>query len=207
MQENTNKRILLYGGSFDPIHNGHLHIAHSAAEILDVSKVIFIPAGIPPHKLDRQLVSAKDRYEMVKLAVEFDPLCEVSDCEVSLDSPSFTVHTVRFFRSQLKGSELFWLIGGDSFAQLDKWYSINTLVELCSIVTVGRPGFDLSMDHLMEKLTDSQLDKLQKHIIDIELTGESSTEIRQRVQKGEDISDMVPESVVRYIKDKELYSG
>lgn len=205
MQENSKKSILLYGGSFDPIHNGHLHIAHCAAEILDVEKVVFIPAGMPPHKLDRELASPKDRYEMVRRAVQFDPLCGVSDYEVTLESPSFTVHTVRFFRSQFIGYELFWLIGADSFAQLDKWYNIGKLVELCNVVTVGRPGFDFSMDHLMDKLTNDQLDKLQKYIIDIPLTEESSTQIREMVGNGKSVCGLVPDAVLEYIISNGLY--
>ncbi len=196
---------MLYGGSFDPVHNGHLHIAREASDILDVDKVIFIPAGKPPHKPGQLMASAADRYEMVRLAVEFEPLFAVSDFEIGFDSPSFTLHTVRYFRSQFQSCELFWLIGADSFAQLDKWYKIELLVDICTLVTVGRPGSSFEVDHLLGKLTESQIDKLQKYIIDIPLSGESSTEIRRRLAAGESITGMTPPAVEDYISTLGLY--
>lgn len=199
------KKVLLYGGSFDPIHNGHLHIAREAAHRIDADKVIFIPAGIPPHKRDRQMTEPYKRYEMLQRAIEFEPLFAVSDYETTLDSPSFTVHTIRFFRSQFRSCELCWLIGGDSFSQLGSWYSVEKLVELCTIVTVGRPGFQLDSEPLKARLSPEQTYRLKCNIIDIPMTSESATAIREMVAKGQSIADMVPASVAEYIEKNNLY--
>ncbi len=201
----STKSILLYGGSFDPIHNGHIHIAREVYDQLDVDKVIFLPAGLPPHKVDRNMTPPMQRYEMVKLALEFEPAFSVSDYEVTMDGPSFTAHTLRYFRSQFTGCRIFWLIGGDSFSQLAKWYKPDQIVDICTVVTVKRPGFELDIEPLKAKLTVEQIDKLLAHVIDIPLTDESSTEVRRRVAAGEPIDDMVPKSVAEYIERNYLY--
>ncbi len=205
MNYSVAKKILLYGGSFDPVHNGHLHIAREAADRIDADKVVFIPAGMPPHKLGKQMASAEDRYEMLKRATEFESMFDVSDYEVSMDSPSFTVHTVRFFRSQFRNCQLCWLIGGDSFSQLASWYSIGNLVDICTIVTVGRPGFELDREPLKAKLSAEQIYRLVENIIEVPLTGESSTEVRDRAGRGESIEELVPGAVAEYIREKGLY--
>ena len=201
----TTKRILLYGGSFDPIHNGHIHIAREVYDKLEVDKVVFLPAGQPPHKRDKEMTPPMQRYEMAKLALEFEPVFDVSDYEVTMDGPSFTVHTLRYFRSQYTGCKLYWLIGGDSFSQLAKWYRPEQIVEICTVVTVKRPGYELDVEPLKAKLNDDQIDRLLAHVVDIPLTDESSTEVRRRVAAGESIDDMVPKSVAEYIEQKQLY--
>ena len=201
----NSKRILLYGGSFDPIHNGHIHIAREVYDKLEVDKVIFLPAGIPPHKRDKEMTPPMQRLEMVKLALEFEPVFDVSDYEVTLDGPSFTVHTLRFFRSQFTGCQLFWLIGGDSFSQLAKWYKPEQIIDICTVVTVKRPGYELDTEPLKAKLSGEQIDKLLSHVIDIPLTDESSTEVRKRVAAGKSVDDMVPKSVAEYVKKNKLY--
>ena len=201
----TTKRILLYGGSFDPIHNGHIHIAREVYDRLDVDKVLFLPAGIPPHKMDREMTPPMQRYEMVKLALEFEPVFDVSDYEVTLDSPSFTLHTLRYFRSQFRSCHIFWLIGGDSFSQLAKWLKPEQIVDICTVITVKRPGYELDTEPLKAKLSSEQIDKLLAHVIDIPLTDESSTEVRRRIAAGEPIDNMVPKSVAEYIEQKQLY--
>jgi nicotinate-nucleotide adenylyltransferase len=201
------KGILLFGGTFDPVHNGHLIVARAAAEKLNVSQTILIPAAIAPHKQGRSFSDAKDRLAMVRLAIEGDGALAVSDCEIARSGPSYTLDTIRYFRG-LYGAdaELYWLIGADSLCELHCWYKIGELVEQVIIVTAGRPGSLVDdLTELRKKLTPVQIEQIKGHILDTPLVDISSTDIRERVRSGLPVNSLLPEAVAEYIMRRQLY--
>lgn len=199
--------VLLFGGSFDPIHHGHLIVARAVAETLGVQRVILIPAARPPHKSRQALSAPSDRLEMCRLAVEGDSCFEVSDWELNQSGPNYTLHTVQHFREQL-GEEvgLFWLIGMDGLRELGTWHRVGELAEACTFVTALRPGFERpDLSYLGEWLTPPQIETIAEHILETPLIGITATDIRARVRAGRGIRYLAPRAVVEYIRGGKLY--
>ncbi|MFQ5807236.1 MAG: nicotinate (nicotinamide) nucleotide adenylyltransferase [Phycisphaerae bacterium] len=201
--------MLLFGGSFDPIHHGHLVVSRHAAEALDVDRVVLIPGASPPHKRQAALAPAADRLELCRLAVRSDPLFEVSDWETRQAGPNYTLHTVRHFQeTQPQATKLYWLIGLDSLAELSSWYRVGELVTHCTLVTAGRPGAERpDLSPLRKLLSAAQLRELQEHILETPLIDISATNIRARVHAGLSIRYLVPEPVRTAIAARGLYGG
>lgn len=202
-------RVLLFGGTFDPIHHGHLTVSRHVAEQLALPRVVLIPSAAPPHKDAAGLTAAQHRWAMARQAVEGDELFEVSDCELRRPGPSYTLDTVRYFRERYgKATQLYWLIGADTLADLPGWYRINRLAEECTIVTAARPGWSVDDWHGLEEVLDAaQLQKLKDHVVAGPLVDISATEIRRRVREGQSISELVPATVDDYIKRHGLYQA
>jgi len=164
------QKIGLLGGTFDPIHIGHLLMARTAMEQMKLDRVIFIPSCVPPHKKVPTLFAAIDRLEMVRLAVAQVPEFEVSDFEIRKGGRSYSVDTARHFREQLPAStKLFFIVGGDAIKQLDTWKDVGRLKAMCSFVSVNRPGYPRGEA------------KLQYHAVTMNGIEMSSTEIRKRI--------------------------
>ncbi len=199
--------VALYGGSFNPIHHGHLIVARAVAEHLGLARVVLIPAAKPPHKEGQPLADARDRLEMCRLAVAGEPLLEVSDLEFHRDGPSYTFDTVSEFRRRLGAEEtLCWIIGADTLPELHLWYRIRELVDRCRIVTAVRPGYDApDLSPLLEKLSVIQVARLQQDIIATPGIDISATDIRDRVRQGRSIRYLVPEAVCGFIERRQLY--
>ncbi len=198
--------VLLFGGSFDPIHHGHLIVARSAAEALGVARVVLIPSASPPHKQGVTLTAAGLRLEMCRAAVAGDGLFEVSDWETRQSGPNYTLLTVRHFRSEWPDDELYWLIGMDSLAELHTWYRAGELADACTLVAAGRPGSPRpSRSELERFLTPEQAARIEQHILSTPLIEISATDIRARVRAGRDIRYLVPEAVREYIATHRLY--
>ncbi len=199
--------ILLFGGSFDPVHFGHLIVSADAAEQIDAGRVVLIPSAHPPHKQGQTLSPAAERLEMCRLAVADDPRFEVSDWEVHQPGPNYTLHTVRHFRQTLPADTvLYWLIGMDSLAELATWYCVGELLEACTLVTAGRPGFEQpDLTPLMDLLSPAQIRKLEGHALQTPLIDIGATDIRARVRAGRSIRHLVPEPVRQYILERGLY--
>lgn len=201
------EKLLLFGGSFDPVHNGHLIIARAAAEAVGVGRVVLIPSPHPPHKPDRELAPGPDRLEMCRRAVAGDPQFSVSDWELGQPGPSYTWRTVRHFRQVCPaGTEICWLIGADSLVELGTWYRVGELVELCTIVSAGRPGFETPDLSVLEgPLTRAQIERLRRQIVATPLIEISATDIRARVRAGRSIRYLVPDAVAAHIAERGLY--
>ncbi len=201
-------RLILFGGTFNPIHNGHLISARSAAEKLQADRVVLIPSLNPPHRLDESLPAATVRLEMAKLAVDGDPIFEVSDTEIQRGGTSFTFDTVSHFRSELgQDAELIWLIGADTLPELATWHRTEELIRICRVVTLRRPGWEApDLGALRLRLGDDAVQGLQADAIESDRIGISATEIRRRVAAGTSIRYLVPESVERHIREAGLYS-
>ena len=171
-----NEKIGLYGGSFDPIHNGHLILARDAMERLELDKVIFLPARISPHKLDRPPAPPEARCRMLAAAIADEPRFEMDPCEIEREAPSFTVDTVQVFRARYPGAKIYYFVGDDNLPELDTWRDIANLRESAQFVVLSRAG--------MPFLSDFPI--ITRHI---EI---SSTEIRNRVARGLSVRYMVP---------------
>ena len=193
----TPKRIGIFGGTFDPIHLGHLIAARQAAENLGLDQVVFIPAGQPPHKGGEKLSPARDRYQMVRLAVRGDGLFRVSDIEIRSKNASYTVNTLKALKSKYKTAGLFLLLGMDQAVLLSTWKEPKELFDLATVCVLSRPGF---FRNEVEPRWRKMLRFLPVSLIDI-----SATVIRDRVRRSQPIRNLVPESVSRYIKNKKIY--
>ncbi|MCK4341494.1 MAG: nicotinate (nicotinamide) nucleotide adenylyltransferase [Phycisphaerae bacterium] len=199
--------ILLFGGSFDPIHHGHLIIGRHVAEYLDLARVILIPSANPPHKQGQQLAPAADRLEMCRLAAADDPQFEVSDWEIGQAGPNYTLYTIQHFQAAYGAdTKLYWLVGMDSLNELDTWYRVDELVNACTIVTAARPGFEPPDGMaLSNRFSPPQIAKLHRHVVEGPRIDIAGTEIRARVRAGRSIRYLVPEPVWCYIEERGLY--
>lgn len=200
--------ILLFGGSFDPIHHGHLIVCRAAAETLGVGRTILIPSARPPHKEHAALSPPRDRLEMCRLAVADDPAMEVSDWELAQSGPNYTLHTVRHFGEQLGGDDrLYWLIGMDGLRELGTWHRIRDLAEACTLVTALRPGFERpDLSYLGEWLTPPQVETIAAHVLETPLIAITATDIRRRVRAGRSPRYLSPAAVAEYIGRRRLYA-
>lgn len=201
------QRVGLYGGSFNPIHHGHLIVARAVAEQLRLDRVLLLPSARPPHKGDRKLLEATHRAAIVKLAIEGESLFEFSDFDLTREGPSYTIETVAHFREALGPHvELHWIIGADSLAELTTWYRVPELVDACRIVTAARIGWDtIDWTPLRAVLNAAQVAALQDGVLTTPRIDISSTDIRRRVRDGQSILYLVPDSVRLYIEHHALY--
>lgn len=192
------QRLGVYGGTFDPIHAGHLVIARGVVERCALDRLLFVPSARPPHKRGHAVAPPDERYRMAQLAARNDPRFEVSDAEIKRPGLSYTVDTLEALRREYGAECAFHLvIGADSLLEIDTWYAPDRVFELATVVTVPRPGKDLSgLDpHWRDRFVSLQLPE-----IDI-----SSTNIRRRVKAGLPIIHLVPEEVADYIEERGLY--
>ncbi|MBN1347522.1 MAG: nicotinate (nicotinamide) nucleotide adenylyltransferase [Phycisphaerae bacterium] len=202
-------RVGLYGGTFDPIHVGHLLVARAVRERLELDRLILIPSAHPPHKPVGRLTEAAHRLAMTKAAVDAEQGFEVSDCETKRSGPSYTIDTVAEYRRQLGGdAEIVWLIGSDTLQELAGWYRVAELVDACRFVVAPRPGCESpDLTSLGVALNPEQIDRLRGSFVGAPRIDVSATEIRRRVASGLSVRWMVPEPVRRYIVDHHLYTA
>ena len=190
------QRVALFGGTFNPIHLGHLVAAQTALEALKLERVIFMPAAVPPHKREKNLASAADRLKMVTLAVVGHPHFKVSDFEIKRGGKSYSIETVRFFRKKYPPpAGLFFIIGGDELNALPSWKDFGHLLKLVQFVAVNRPGYQ-------KKPETSRIRHIAVEMPGIDL---SSSLIRDRIRAGQTIRLLVPDRVALYIEKKGLY--
>ena len=200
------KRVGVFGGTFDPIHNAHLAIATEAKKRMQLDEVLFIPAGQPWMKSDRIIAPAEDRLAMVQLAIQRRIYYRVSSLELENEGPSYTVETLRTLRQRMgRNTEFFLIIGCDSLGQFYRWKEPIEILKLATLVAAPRPGCprpDMKEIEKQVPFISGRTVLLDKPEIDL-----SSTDIRERIARGESINDVVPAAVVDYIKEHHLYSG
>lgn len=201
------RKTALFGGTFDPPHLGHLILAESLASEAGLDRVIFIPTGRPPHKPAQQIIPSEHRCRMVSLAIADNPSFEISRWEVDQPTPNYTITTTAHFRRELPDDELYWLIGCDSLAELPTWRQFEQLISQIEILTAWRGGFDVdrALGQLAAKLSPPALNKLKANIIRTPMIELSSSDIRRRVSRSQDIRYLVPEPVRQYINAQGLY--
>ncbi len=197
--------IGVLGGTFDPIHKGHLIIAEEARGRLNLAEILFVPAGQPWLKMNSPISAAEHRVQMVHLAIADKPCFKLSTMEIERAGPTYTVDTIAELRAQLgAGEEFFFILGWDNLTELPQWKEPSRLVKMCHLVAVPRPGCpppDLdSLEAIVPGLTDSTI------ILDLPEIDISASEIRQRVAQGLPIDHLVPEAVDKYIREHRLYT-
>ncbi len=202
-------RIGILGGTFNPLHIGHLIIAEEVYYRHGLSRVVFIPAGIPPHKGTNDLIEARHRYEMAKLAIKGNDHFEVSDVEISREDKSYTIDTIDAHPERYgRDSDPHLIIGMDTVSELPTWKDIKRLADLCRIVVVNRPGNTQdNLNQLIPVLGEKKVEEIRGIQVEIPPIGISSTEIRSRLRSGLHIRYLVPREVELYINQHGLYRG
>jgi len=218
-------RIGIFGGTFNPIHIAHLYIAEASREAMGLDQVVFVPAAVPPHKEVEYGVPAERRLKMVELAVAGNPAFKVSDIELTLPRPSYSVKTVEILQEQYgKDAKLFFIMGMDSFLDIGSWHAVDRLVKMCDFVTTFRPGVphvDLGKHKFVHEIDMVMLDMLDAKERDtgrVELVSGrdlhlvatlgmdiSSTGIRRRLKGRKSAKYLLPEAVESYIIQNGLY--
>jgi len=225
-QSSSNRplRLGLLGGTFNPVHYGHLTMARRVRMALDFDRILFIPTGDPPHKSSQDLASATDRYEMVRLAIASESDLAISDIELQRPGKSYTIDTVRLLRQEYgSGTDLFFLIGLDAFLEFPTWREPTALLEICSFVVMNRPGTsfqDLTRLNLFQTLSKESLAALDagqisqldiplgdRRLVCLHLTPSeiSASDIRKRVRTGLSVANLLPLTVESYILRHHLY--
>lgn len=194
-------RIGVLGGTFDPIHYGHLAAAEEARAKLNLREVVFVVAGLPPHKLDEEIAPAEDRYAMVELAVASNPHFSVSRIDIDRPGPSYTVDTIALLRQEWT-EEIYFIMGIDSLMEIDTWHQPQRLIQLCRLVAVERPGFVPDLERLEAAVPGITA---RTEIIDMPEVDISSTDLQRRVREELPIKYQVPPGVEQYIYQHRLY--
>lgn len=199
-------RRAIFGGSFDPVHKGHISLVSELKKALELDEIIVMPTGISPFKKDmeRRPASGADRLEMCRLAFADMPFATVSDYEVSRIGVSYTFDTVRHFRSLYPNDKLFWLVGGDMLKSFDRWKNWQEILSMCTLAAVSRQKCGSDRNELEKKAAELRKygEVLFAETKPLEI---SSTEIRKKIIKNSDISCYVPQNVVKYILECGLY--
>ena len=220
MTDTTVKRMGLFGGTFNPIHTGHLQAAREILGRFALERILFIPSNIPPHKSLRDIASAADRLEMVRLACGADPRFVPSDIEVAAGETSYSIVTLEKLRRIYPETEFFFLLGADAFRDIRTWREHDRVIEACRFVVMTRPGTDLSAAENVlqikwrewtrrlapgERPGETDLSGFRIFITPIRALDVSATEIRRCIRSGGDVRDRLPGSVAAYIKSRGLY--
>lgn len=198
------KKLGIIGGSFDPVHNGHLRTADVVYEKLGLEKIIFIPAYIAPHKVGLEFAQATDRYKMTELAIRHNKHFSVSDIELKRQGISYTYDTVLALKKEYGDMyELYFVIGADSVPELDTWHKVREIMSICTFVAATRPGFAPTVEKVIKYF--GELGKNRIKWMDTPEMDISSTDIRHRIQTNTSIEGLVPAEVAEYIYQKGLY--
>lgn len=200
-------KVILFGGTFDPVHNGHTIVAAYAFRKIGAEELIFIPARRSPHKQLMPSAASRHRVKMIELGIAEISSFSVSTCELDRPEPSYTLDTVRYFKERFgPGAEIYWLVGADSLDGLQHWYAVEQLLDECTLAVMLRAGFpEPDFTCLIPILGEQRVQKLRHNIIQTPLVDISSTDIRHRLAAGTDVSDMLHPAVLGYIRQKRLY--
>ncbi len=198
-------RLGIYGGTFNPIHIGHVHLIKGFIQNLALDKVLIIPTGMPPHKEANQLATAEQRIAMCELAVQGIPQAEISRIETNRSGKSYTVQTLTLLKKQYPTAELFLLMGEDMFLTVEKWFQAKSVFSLCTIAAAPR-------SHAVKQILAHKIFLEQKFgaavtVEQIPYQEVSSTQVRVRAAAGESLDGLVPPLVAAYIKEQQIYTA
>jgi nicotinate-nucleotide adenylyltransferase len=216
-------KIAFYGGSFDPIHDGHLTIAEKLIDLFELDEFVFVPAFHAPHKKDKKPTSAFHRFAMLCLATNDELKIKVSKMELDAPEKPYTFETLTKLKNDLTAAEIFFVMGADSWEEITTWREWETVLTLTNVVVVTRPGFDIGFSHVTEEIRERIVDlredtqkaegrntkagDLRIFITDAVQIDVSSTEIRREIrEKQSEWSELVPNEVANYVKKYEIYS-
>ncbi len=197
-------RLGVLGGTFDPIHFGHLLAAETTCESLHLDQVLFAPAALPPHKQQMHVLPVAHRVAMVRLAIADNPSFALSTVDLDRPGPHYTVDMVQLIREQyaIGAEEMFLIIGADSLTQLPTWHEPAQLIQMCRLAVVVRPCYPVDLASLEQSLP-GLTGRLE--LIEMPALGISSSDLQRRVREGHSIRYQTPEAVVRYITEHQLY--
>ncbi len=199
-------RIGILGGTFNPIHLGHLIMAQDAMEGFELSKVLFVPCDRPPHKSPAELAPAVHRVAMIEKAIGGNPCFELLDIEIRRGGTTYTVDTLKILLQTYPNDELFFIVGSDVLPELHTWHKIEEIVAMCRIITVMRPGFDIKKVEPEDlKIDIKYASKILEDAICAHQVNISSSDIRYRAAEGMSLRYIVPPAVEVYIKENCLY--
>ena len=199
-------KIAVMGGTFDPIHNGHLIVAEYVRTSLKLDKVIFIPSGVHPFKNNKNITEGKKRLDILSLAIKSNEYFDISTMEINREGITYTIDSIKELKEIYKEDEVYFIIGSDIIFEIEKWKDFEELIELCKFILLYRPGknedkIENRIEEL-KKLYGLEFVRVEAPLIEI-----SSTEIRERVKEDLSIKYLVPEIVEDYIYKHKLYSG
>jgi len=209
--------IALFGGTFNPIHFGHLKAAASAADLMEIDKIYFLPSYIPPHRELKGNVTPFHRFEMVSLACEQDPRFFPSDFEIKQKTKSYSINTVKhFMENEKQKSQFSFLIGADAFSLIDTWRRIDQLLALCDFLVMARPGYPKEISSILPKALENFFQKeddrvlvhqkgKRSYLVPIKGIELSSTTIRNKIRSGQDVYGLTPVNVLEYINKNLIY--
>ena len=192
------QRVGIMGGTFDPVHHGHLVAASEVAALIELDEVIFVPTGEPWQKSQRQVSPAEHRYLMTVIATASNPRFWVSRVDIDRSGPAFTIDTIRDIGRQRPGAELYFITGADALSQILSWKDAERTLQLARFIGVTRPGYEL---------TDAHLPSDSVTLLDVPAMAISSSDVRDRVMAGQPVWYLVPDGVVQYISKRRLYQG
>ena len=200
-----NRKLGIMGGTFDPVHYGHLVTAEAARLEFDLDQVLFLPSGVPPHKTDKQVPSAEHRYMMPLLAPLSNPHFEVSCIEIDREGVRYTIYCLQILREQCgPDCELFFITGADAMFEIIEWRGSDRLLRIAHFIAASRPGYSLSeLPPATRRWVDEHRNRF--HLLNVPAMAISSTDIRNRVRMGRSIRYLVPEQVEHYIRRHRLY--
>jgi nicotinate-nucleotide adenylyltransferase len=201
------KKIGILGGAFNPPHFGHLKIAETALKKLNLDKIIFIPAGIPPLK-NSGLAPARDRLKMTSLSIEGNKNFKVSDYEIKKKKRAYTIETISYLKRKFKNCQIFWIIGEDSLREIieEKWKGGLKVLDLANFVVFTRPNHRFRLKKLPKKFEKNKKIALKKVILIKKKIPISATKIREKIKRGQSVEKFLPKKVLDYIKEKKLYA-
>lgn len=195
------QRIGIMGGTFDPIHNGHLVAGSEVADLFKLDRVIFVPTGQPWQKSDRVVSSTEDRYLMTIVATAPNPRFRVSRVDIDRGGPTYTVDTLQDIKAQFPDAQLYFITGADALAQIMTWRDWESMLDLAEFVGVTRPGYNLEESFLPPQAQE------RVHLVEVPALAISSTDCRRRAASGRSVWYLVPDGVVQYIAKSHLYEG
>jgi nicotinate-nucleotide adenylyltransferase len=193
------------GGTFDPIHNGHLIAASEAADLFELDEVVFVPTGQPWQKKNRHVSPAEDRYLMTVIATASNPRFSVSRVDIDRGGPTYTKDTLRDLHALNPDTDLYFITGADALASILTWQGVEEMFALARFVGVSRPGYTLNGDHIMAALGSLPADALT--LVEVPALAISSSDCRARAAQGRPIWYLVPDGVVQYVSKRRLYRG
>jgi nicotinate-nucleotide adenylyltransferase len=196
------RRIGILGGTFDPVHNGHLYIANALRAALDLERVVWVPAGRPPHKTGQIVSSDRDRLAMLELALAGSATDQISTIDIERSGPSYTADTLEIFAERFTPARLFFLMGEDSLRDLPTWHDPERLLQAAELAVAARPGVDADLESVVRRVPTVQG---RVHLIPTKEVAISSSDIRRWVGEHQSIQGLVPAAVEAYIRDHGLY--
>lgn len=196
-------RVGIFGGAFNPIHNGHLHLISCFKKELSLDKIVLIPTSVPPHKTSTNLAPAQDRLNMLRLAVGNDSSIDISDIEFKRAGKSYTYDTLKQLRTVYPNDSLYLIVGADQFFDFKTWYRASDILKDVTVCTAARQSGDEKQRLVNFKNSD---DELKNCIIcDFDAVVVSSSEVRQKIKDGQSVDALIPLAVEKYIRDNNLY--